>query len=204
MRKQSNSLKKLNQSIFEKSLNSLIICKAIVCKEFAPSPYEKNSLSLKIGDEIDVIDMSETGTWTGILNKKIGTFKFIHVNLLESVDNNTILKESRNSLLHSNKENLRAENHLEDFLRSRSVCNLSFLQSTHNLLASNSSPTSFNCINCAGSFSASVISSHFDRRPSLPTCNLKIKTKNTFNFPISSSIIIHSEANTKDTNVSTK
>lgn len=204
MRKQSNSLKKLNQSIFEKSLNSLIICKAIVCKEFAPSPYEKNSLSLKIGDEIDVIDMSETGTWTGILNKKIGTFKFIHVNLLESIDNKTILKEkSRNSLLHSNKENLIGENHLEDFLRSRSACNLSFLQPTHNLLVSNSSPTSFNCINCADTLSASVISSHFDRRPSLPTCNSKTNTKNTFNFPISSSIIIHSEANTKDTNVST-
>ena len=73
MQKFSNSLKQTNQ------LSFISLCKAVVVKEFAPSPYEKNSLSLKIGDEIDVIDMNETGIWTGVLNKKIGTFKFIHV-----------------------------------------------------------------------------------------------------------------------------
>ncbi|CAF0801623.1 unnamed protein product, partial [Brachionus calyciflorus] len=70
------------------SLSNLIISKAIVVQEFTPSPYDTNSLCLKLGDIIDVINMSETGIWTGILNKKIGKFKFIYVKLIETLNQN--------------------------------------------------------------------------------------------------------------------
>ena len=74
-------------------------------KEFAPSPYEKNSLSLKVGDTIDVIDMNETGTWTGILNKKIGTFKFIHVEIREH-EANALTQQQKQSIIKLSKQSL--------------------------------------------------------------------------------------------------
>lgn len=77
-----NSIKSVN------SLSNLVISKALVVQEFTPSPYDTNSLCLKVGDIIDVIDMNETGIWTGILNNKIGKFKFIYVKLIETLNQN--------------------------------------------------------------------------------------------------------------------
>lgn len=109
-KKRSNSLTNSSASLLGRSISNLVICKAIVIKESAPSPYDKNSLSLKVGDTIDVIDMNETGIWTGILNKKIGTFKFIHVDIIETIKshkNSTrsilkLAKKSINNLIESN------------------------------------------------------------------------------------------------------
>ncbi|XP_027014423.1 SAM domain-containing protein SAMSN-1b [Tachysurus fulvidraco] len=56
--------------------------KAKVHTDFLPSPYDTESLKLKVGDVIDVISKSPMGIWTGMLNGKIGSFKFIYVDVL--------------------------------------------------------------------------------------------------------------------------
>ncbi|XP_049598436.1 SAM domain-containing protein SAMSN-1b [Syngnathus scovelli] len=53
--------------------------RARVHTEFMPSPYDTESLKLKVGDVIDIIHKRPKGIWTGMLNNKIGTFKFIYV-----------------------------------------------------------------------------------------------------------------------------
>uniref|UniRef100_A0A8C6SK39 SAM domain, SH3 domain and nuclear localisation signals 1b n=1 Tax=Neogobius melanostomus TaxID=47308 RepID=A0A8C6SK39_9GOBI len=65
--------------------------RARVHTEFAPNPYDTESLKLKVttrgitvgGDVIDIISKPAMGTWTGMLNNKIGYFKFIYVDLLK-------------------------------------------------------------------------------------------------------------------------
>ena len=56
---------------------------------------------IKIGDIIDVIDMNETGIWTGILNKKFGKFKFIYVKIIETKNKIENLKKSLEALVSS-------------------------------------------------------------------------------------------------------
>ncbi|KAM5146859.1 SAM and SH3 domain-containing protein 3 [Mantella aurantiaca] len=56
--------------------------KAKVHTDFTPSPYEKDSLKLRVGDVIRIIEKPPVGTWTGILNNKLGSFKFIYVEIL--------------------------------------------------------------------------------------------------------------------------
>ncbi|XP_019713264.1 SAM domain-containing protein SAMSN-1-like [Hippocampus comes] len=53
--------------------------RARVHTEFMPSPYDTESLKLKVGDVIDIIHKRPMGIWTGMLNNKIGNFKFIYV-----------------------------------------------------------------------------------------------------------------------------
>ncbi|XP_055082861.1 SAM domain-containing protein SAMSN-1b [Periophthalmus magnuspinnatus] len=57
--------------------------RARVHTEFVPSPYDTESLKLQVGDVIDIISKPAMGTWTGILNNKIGYFKFIYVDLIK-------------------------------------------------------------------------------------------------------------------------
>lgn len=57
--------------------------RARVHTEFVPNPYDTESLKLKVGDVIDIISKPAMGTWTGLLNNKIGYFKFIYVDLLK-------------------------------------------------------------------------------------------------------------------------
>ncbi|XP_043996565.1 SAM domain-containing protein SAMSN-1b isoform X1 [Gambusia affinis] len=57
-------------------------CRARVHTEFVPSPYDTESLTLKVGDVIDVIAKPPMGTWTGSLNGRTGNFKFIYVDVL--------------------------------------------------------------------------------------------------------------------------
>ncbi|KAK7904247.1 hypothetical protein WMY93_016854 [Mugilogobius chulae] len=57
--------------------------RARVHTEFVPSPYDTESLKLKVGDVIDIISKPAMGTWTGMLNNKIGYFKFIYVDILK-------------------------------------------------------------------------------------------------------------------------
>uniref|UniRef100_A0AAQ4RQ36 SAM and SH3 domain containing 1 n=1 Tax=Gasterosteus aculeatus aculeatus TaxID=481459 RepID=A0AAQ4RQ36_GASAC len=56
--------------------------RARVHTDFTPSPYDTDSLKLKSGDVIDVISKPPMGTWMGMLNGKVGTFKFIYVDVV--------------------------------------------------------------------------------------------------------------------------
>ncbi|KAB5543280.1 hypothetical protein PHYPO_G00077270 [Pangasianodon hypophthalmus] len=56
--------------------------KAKVHTDFLPSPYDTESLKLKVGDMIDIISKPPMGIWTGMLNGKVGSFKFIYVDVL--------------------------------------------------------------------------------------------------------------------------
>ncbi|XP_077587453.1 SAM and SH3 domain-containing protein 1-like isoform X2 [Stigmatopora nigra] len=57
--------------------------RALVHTDFTPSPYDADSLKLKCGDVIDVISKPPVGTWMGMLRGKVGTFKFVYVEVLE-------------------------------------------------------------------------------------------------------------------------
>ncbi|XP_075879380.1 SAM and SH3 domain-containing protein 1 isoform X3 [Nelusetta ayraudi] len=56
--------------------------RALVHTDFTPSPYDTDSLKLKSGDVLDIISKPPMGTWMGMLNGKVGTFKFIYVDVL--------------------------------------------------------------------------------------------------------------------------
>ncbi|KAJ8349146.1 hypothetical protein SKAU_G00277350 [Synaphobranchus kaupii] len=56
--------------------------RARVHTDFVPSPYDTDSLKLKIGDFIDIISKPPMGIWTGMLNNKVGNFKFIYVDII--------------------------------------------------------------------------------------------------------------------------
>ncbi|XP_067085278.1 SAM and SH3 domain-containing protein 1-like [Osmerus mordax] len=56
--------------------------RARVHTEFVPSPYDTESLKLNVGDTIDIISKPPMGIWTGILNGKLGNFKFVYVDVL--------------------------------------------------------------------------------------------------------------------------
>ncbi|XP_013924753.1 PREDICTED: SAM and SH3 domain-containing protein 3-like [Thamnophis sirtalis] len=56
--------------------------KAKVHTDFIPSPYDKDSLKLQKGDIIHIIAKPPVGTWTGLLNDKVGSFKFIYVSII--------------------------------------------------------------------------------------------------------------------------
>ncbi|XP_016400833.1 SAM and SH3 domain-containing protein 1 isoform X1 [Sinocyclocheilus rhinocerous] len=56
--------------------------RALVHTDFTPSPYDTDSLKLKRGDLIDIISKPPMGTWMGLLSNKVGTFKFIYVEVL--------------------------------------------------------------------------------------------------------------------------
>ncbi|XP_078089178.1 SAM domain-containing protein SAMSN-1-like isoform X2 [Mustelus asterias] len=60
--------------------------RAKVHTDFTPSPYDTDSLKLKKGDIIDIINKPTMGTWTGMLNSKVGNFKFIYVDILPNED----------------------------------------------------------------------------------------------------------------------
>ncbi|XP_035291292.1 SAM domain-containing protein SAMSN-1b [Anguilla anguilla] len=56
--------------------------RARVHTDFVPSPYDADSLKLKVGDVIDIISKPPMGIWTGMLNNKVGNFKFIYVDII--------------------------------------------------------------------------------------------------------------------------
>ncbi|XP_075957461.1 SAM domain-containing protein SAMSN-1b [Anarhichas minor] len=56
--------------------------RAKVHTDFVPSPYDTESLKLKVGDVIDIIAKPSMGIWTGMLNGRTGNFKFIYVDVL--------------------------------------------------------------------------------------------------------------------------
>uniref|UniRef100_K7GBV1 SAM domain-containing protein SAMSN-1 n=1 Tax=Pelodiscus sinensis TaxID=13735 RepID=K7GBV1_PELSI len=56
--------------------------RAKVHTDFTPSPYDTDSLKIKKGDIIDIICKTPMGMWTGMLNNKVGYFKFIYVDII--------------------------------------------------------------------------------------------------------------------------
>ncbi|XP_038603975.1 SAM and SH3 domain-containing protein 3 isoform X1 [Tachyglossus aculeatus] len=56
--------------------------KARVHTDFTPSPYDRDSLKLQKGDFIQIIEKPPVGTWMGLLNGKVGSFKFIYVDIV--------------------------------------------------------------------------------------------------------------------------
>lgn len=60
--------------------------RACVHTDFIPSPYDIDCLKLQKGDIIQIIEKPPVGTWTGKLNNKVGSFKFIYVTVLPDED----------------------------------------------------------------------------------------------------------------------
>ncbi|KFV74728.1 SAM and SH3 domain-containing protein 3, partial [Dryobates pubescens] len=56
--------------------------RARVHTDFTPSPYDRDSLKLRKGDIIGIIEKPPVGTWTGLLHNRVGSFKFIYVDVL--------------------------------------------------------------------------------------------------------------------------
>ncbi|NXP01716.1 SASH3 protein, partial [Certhia brachydactyla] len=69
--------------------------------DFTPSPYDKDSLKLRKGDIIGIIEKPPVGTWTGLLNNRVGSFKFIYVDVIpeETVPARRSRGSSRNKRL---------------------------------------------------------------------------------------------------------
>lgn len=56
--------------------------RARVHTDFTPSPYDRDSLKLQKGDVIQIVEKPPVGTWLGLLNGRLGSFKFIYVDVL--------------------------------------------------------------------------------------------------------------------------
>lgn len=101
--------------------------RALVHTDFTPSPYDIESLKLQKGDIIYIIEKPPVGTWTGKLNNKVGSFKFIYVNLLP--DESPPARRRRcNNKTNRNKSKPKT---LEEVLDSIGLTELSSLLSMH-------------------------------------------------------------------------
>ncbi|XP_008273966.1 SAM and SH3 domain-containing protein 3 [Stegastes partitus] len=101
--------------------------RALVHTDFTPSPYDVESLKLQKGDIIQIIEKPPVGTWTGKLNNKVGSFKFIYVNLLP--DEKPPARRPRcNSKTNRTKSKPKT---LEEVLDSIGLTELSSLLSMH-------------------------------------------------------------------------
>ncbi|CAL8364276.1 unnamed protein product [Lota lota] len=87
--------------------------RARVHTDFVPSPYDMESLRLKVGDVIDVIARPTMGIWRGMLNGNIGSFKFVYVDVLED-------RESEKYQSHNLCSKSRPET-LEELLKQHSL-----------------------------------------------------------------------------------
>ncbi|XP_017949777.1 SAM and SH3 domain-containing protein 1 isoform X5 [Xenopus tropicalis] len=96
--------------------------RARVHTDFTPSPYDSDSLKLKKGDIIDIISKPPMGTWMGLLNNKVGTFKFIYVDVLNEAEKKTKRSRSRGKGLLKPKsvedllERINLKEHMPTFL----------------------------------------------------------------------------------------
>ncbi|XP_029020772.1 SAM and SH3 domain-containing protein 3 [Betta splendens] len=100
--------------------------RALVHTDFTPSPYDMDSLKLQKGDIIHIIEKPPVGTWTGKLNNKVGSFKFIYVNLLP--DESPPARRKRCSRSHRGKSKPTT---LEEVLDSIGLTELGSLLSMH-------------------------------------------------------------------------
>ncbi|XP_038148148.1 SAM domain-containing protein SAMSN-1b [Cyprinodon tularosa] len=83
----------------EPTFTGQFCCQARVHTEFVPSPYDTESLTLKVGDVIDVIAKPPIGIWTGSLNGRIGNFKFIYVDVLTHSSGPNLHKVGQKSMV---------------------------------------------------------------------------------------------------------
>ncbi|RLV84245.1 hypothetical protein DV515_00016312 [Chloebia gouldiae] len=97
--------------------------RARVHTDFTPSPYDKDSLKLRKGDIISIIEKPPVGTWTGLLNNKVGSFKFIYVDVIpeETVPARRSRGSSRNKrlkpkTLHELLERINLQEHIPTLL----------------------------------------------------------------------------------------
>ncbi|XP_063619698.1 uncharacterized protein LOC134792352 isoform X6 [Cydia splendana] len=63
-------------------LTPQMLCRARALVDFVPNIYDKDALRYKKGDIIEVINMNASGIWRGVLNNKVGNFKFANVEVL--------------------------------------------------------------------------------------------------------------------------
>ncbi|XP_028163561.1 uncharacterized protein LOC135073975 isoform X1 [Ostrinia nubilalis] len=63
-----------------------MLCRARALVDYIPNIYEKDALRYKKGDIIEVINMNASGIWRGVLNNKVGNFKFANVEVLSDRD----------------------------------------------------------------------------------------------------------------------
>uniref|UniRef100_A0A1A8CAI5 SAM and SH3 domain containing 3 n=1 Tax=Nothobranchius kadleci TaxID=1051664 RepID=A0A1A8CAI5_NOTKA len=109
------------------SYNGPFCGRALVHTDFTPSPYDVESLKLQKGDIIYIIDKPPVGTWTGKLNNKVGSFKFIYVNLLP--DESPVARRRRfDSKNHQSSSKPKS---LEEVLDSIGLTELSPILSMH-------------------------------------------------------------------------
>ena len=59
-----------------------VLGQAVAIMDFTPNPYDREALTLKRGDVIDVIETNPNGTWRGHCNGRLGNFKFLTVTTL--------------------------------------------------------------------------------------------------------------------------
>ncbi|XP_015482126.1 SAM and SH3 domain-containing protein 3 isoform X3 [Parus major] len=97
--------------------------RARVHTDFTPSPYDKDSLKLRKGDIIGIIEKPPVGTWTGLLNNRVGSFKFIYVDVIpeETVPARRSRGSSRNKrlkpkTLHELLERINLQEHTSTLL----------------------------------------------------------------------------------------
>ncbi|RMB98200.1 hypothetical protein DUI87_25103 [Hirundo rustica rustica] len=97
--------------------------RARVHTDFTPSPYDKDSLKLRKGDIISIIEKPPVGTWTGLLNNRVGSFKFIYVDVIpeETVPARRSRGSSRNKrlkpkTLHELLERINLQEHIPTLL----------------------------------------------------------------------------------------
>uniref|UniRef100_UPI0037E9C242 SAM and SH3 domain-containing protein 3 n=1 Tax=Semicossyphus pulcher TaxID=241346 RepID=UPI0037E9C242 len=109
------------------SYNGPFCGRALVHTDFTPSPYDVESLKLQKGDIIHIIEKPPVGTWTGKLNTKVGSFKFIYVNLLPD-ESPPIRRRRYNSKNNRDKSKPKT---LEEVLDSIGLNELSSLLSMH-------------------------------------------------------------------------
>uniref|UniRef100_A0A8C2ZLL4 SAM domain, SH3 domain and nuclear localisation signals 1b n=1 Tax=Cyclopterus lumpus TaxID=8103 RepID=A0A8C2ZLL4_CYCLU len=67
---------------------------------FMPSPYDTESLKLQVGDVIDIIAKPSMGIWNGMLNGRMGNFKFIYVDVLTEESPHTHMETQRRRVRH--------------------------------------------------------------------------------------------------------
>ncbi|XP_063160490.1 SAM domain-containing protein SAMSN-1 [Candoia aspera] len=93
--------------------------RARVHTDFTPSPYDSDSLKIKKGDIIDIICKTPMGTWTGLLNNKVGNFKFIYVDLIaeeETAPRKTKPHKKSERVKHNSLQEFLERIHLQDYL----------------------------------------------------------------------------------------
>uniref|UniRef100_A0A452HC03 Uncharacterized protein n=1 Tax=Gopherus agassizii TaxID=38772 RepID=A0A452HC03_9SAUR len=97
--------------------------RARVHTDFTPSPYDKDSLKLRKGDIIGIIEKPPVGTWTGVLNNRVGSFKFIYVDIIPEepvpARKNRVQSKSKRpkpKTLHELLERINLEEHISTLL----------------------------------------------------------------------------------------